>query len=655
MPAGNRLPVGQPGTGPQQTLKSPTSNTCRPFANGQSAIQSHPVGNPPGERLLGSGELREDDCRTRREDHSDADLLGQFACHHDQQAFAELVRRHGPLVMGVCRRVLGHQEDAEDAFQACFLLLARKVHSIRRKTSLASWLYQVAYRTALKARSMIARRHEQPLYDETFSEGEVLQELARRDLAQTLDEELSQLPVRYRAPLVLCYLAGKTQSEVAEELGLTQDALRGRLERARRRLGRRLALRGLSTSVVLGVGFWSQKQAAAAVSPVLVKATSAACWQSACRQRSLEASPQAVKLAAAVSQAGGTTSIALPWVVALLVTTLVAVIGARQLQGDGHGGLSRSDTFTLQASFSEQPPRSQRPLDHPGAQRVVANDRRGRGPTRAGKPTTEDQEGERSEEESQQRPDREDHQQLNGNASSDRIPREPDLGGADLGPEQRNSTHKHSMRPDKGPHPRPDSDRDDEDKQSPPPDEQHEAEHHQQEPESDNQEEEEQEQEEQEQEEQEQKEQEQEEHKEEEAMRKDDGEGVEDDQEETQRRNQEKEEGDAFGERRDPDRGIAAEMGVMRMSDRSLFATLTESKYQEKHHDRSQDSFMGCGSFSSSSVGLAAAESWRTRGRGGGNPRSRHAVCCASTTSALWRNAQGPGDSFSRSTFGHLR
>src|SRR5437773_1245228 len=145
----------------------------------------------------------------------DGQLLERYVRHGDETAFAALVTRHGPLVLGVCRRVLRHQQDTEDAFQAAFVVLARKARSICKQTSLASWLYKVAYRIALRARAANARRNPSVVAwapnqvvarspDRATPLGEVVQ----AELRRVLDEEVQRLPEKYRAPILLCYLEG---------------------------------------------------------------------------------------------------------------------------------------------------------------------------------------------------------------------------------------------------------------------------------------------------------------------------------------------------------------------------------------------------------------------------------------------------------------
>src|SRR5271166_5701341 len=140
---------------------------------------------------------------------TDGELIAAFSTRNDQAAFAGLVERYGPLVLGVCRRVLHHEHDAEDAFQATFLVLARKAGSIRKRESLGSWLHGVAYRIALKAKVQAARRRERERKVGEMHRPNPSVTTAWQDLAPVLDEELQRLPPNYRAPLILCYWEGK--------------------------------------------------------------------------------------------------------------------------------------------------------------------------------------------------------------------------------------------------------------------------------------------------------------------------------------------------------------------------------------------------------------------------------------------------------------
>jgi len=152
---------------------------------------------------------------------TDGQLLEHFLSKRDEAAFTTLVERHGPLVLGVCRRVLANDADAADAFQATFLVLARKAASIRKRESVGSWLYGVAYRLAHRAKVAAARRRVHERQVEPMPPSDPLAAVVWRDLRPILDEELDKLADKYRAPLVLCYLEGKTHEEAAQQLGWT--------------------------------------------------------------------------------------------------------------------------------------------------------------------------------------------------------------------------------------------------------------------------------------------------------------------------------------------------------------------------------------------------------------------------------------------------
>jgi RNA polymerase sigma factor (sigma-70 family) len=175
---------------------------------------------------------------------SDQQLLDRFIAERDEACFEVLLWRHGPTVLSVCRRILRHEQDAEDAFQATFLILVRKARSIGKRQALASWLYRVAYRVALRARLRVERRteREKGMPDIPASEAA---NVVWRDLRPVLDEEIDRLPEKYRAPFVLCYLAGKTNEQAAVELGCPKGTVLSRLAWARQRLRVRLTRRGV--------------------------------------------------------------------------------------------------------------------------------------------------------------------------------------------------------------------------------------------------------------------------------------------------------------------------------------------------------------------------------------------------------------------------
>ena len=177
----------------------------------------------------------------------DSELLLRFALRRDEEAFAALVRRYGPMVLSVCRRVLCHEQDAEDAFQATFLILARKARSVRKHRALASWLYTVAQRTAQQSRAAQVRRRVRERQVEVLPQA-ATEPAEAMDWLPFLDQELSRLPERYRAPVVLCDLHGQPRRAAARLLGLSDGTLSRRLAAGRRLLAQGLTRRGVALS-----------------------------------------------------------------------------------------------------------------------------------------------------------------------------------------------------------------------------------------------------------------------------------------------------------------------------------------------------------------------------------------------------------------------
>ncbi len=187
----------------------------------------------------------------------DADLLARFAQLRDEAAFELLVWRHQRMVLGVCRRLLRDAHDAEDAFQAAFLTLARKAPCIGRREAVASWLYKVAYRCALRVRQTVRRQRQ--AVDNGVDPANVavadssLAAVEQDDLRELLDEEVQRLPAKYRAAVVLCYLEGKSYQQAAIELGCPAGTLSARLHTAREKLRRRLTARGIAPAAALAL------------------------------------------------------------------------------------------------------------------------------------------------------------------------------------------------------------------------------------------------------------------------------------------------------------------------------------------------------------------------------------------------------------------
>src|SRR6266481_2516583 len=203
------------------------------MANGQLDVVLRHI-----RRMVGNGDHEE----------TDQELLARFAARHEEAVFERLMDRHGPMVLGVCRRMLSHEQDAEDVFQATFLVLARKAKSIRQRGSLGSWLYGVAYRLALKLRATAARRQARERQAGQMVATQTSPEPTWTDLRPILDEELQRLPDKYRAPLILCYLEGKTNVEAGQLLGWPAGSMSKRLARGRELLRSRLTKRGLAFS-----------------------------------------------------------------------------------------------------------------------------------------------------------------------------------------------------------------------------------------------------------------------------------------------------------------------------------------------------------------------------------------------------------------------
>lgn len=186
---------------------------------------------------------------------SDAELLERFVTHSDPAAFELLVRRHERLVWGVCRRVLRGTQDAEDAFQATFLAFLRKAHSIKNHTSVAGWLYRVAYRVAIRAsagRALLSQRERQGVdLSAVAASDDPTSAAVWRELAPVIDDVVNRLVEKYRLPVVLCYLEGRTYEEAARELRCPKGTVSIRLTRAREMLRARLAERGLAVPGML--------------------------------------------------------------------------------------------------------------------------------------------------------------------------------------------------------------------------------------------------------------------------------------------------------------------------------------------------------------------------------------------------------------------
>jgi RNA polymerase sigma factor (sigma-70 family) len=204
---------------------------------------------------------------------SDGQLVTRFVQLREEAAFAELLRRHGPMVLGVCRRILGDSADADDAFQATFLVLVRKAASLGAPESVANWLHGVAHRTALKARAEAVKRRQREKEAVVMPATSASDELIWRDFRPVLDEEIQGLPARYRAPFVLCHLEGKSNEEAAHLLGCPMGTVLSRLSRAREHLRSRLTKRGITLTAAMLAAIVTEKTASACLSAVLAQTT----------------------------------------------------------------------------------------------------------------------------------------------------------------------------------------------------------------------------------------------------------------------------------------------------------------------------------------------------------------------------------------------
>ncbi|MFL5340005.1 MAG: sigma-70 family RNA polymerase sigma factor [Gemmataceae bacterium] len=293
---------------------------------------------------------------------TDAELLQLFAQNRDEAAFEALVRRHGPMVLGVCRRVVGHDADADDAFQATFLVLARKAGSIGRGDLLGNWLYGVALRTALDARSRMLRRRSIELPFEDFPQAESEADAERGELLALLDRELGRLAEKYRLPVVLCELEGRSRRDVAELLGIPEGTLSSRLAAARRLLAARLTKRGMAVSAAaVGLALSYGEASAAVPGPLLSSTVATAADATAAASANVAALSQGVlktmflsklKVFAAMFLAAGLCTGGVTWVTfkGLPVGTLPA---ARAEENPPRGGSAKLEGAWKIESMSE--------------------------------------------------------------------------------------------------------------------------------------------------------------------------------------------------------------------------------------------------------------------------------------------------------------
>jgi RNA polymerase sigma factor (sigma-70 family) len=268
---------------------------------------------------------------------SDGQLLEHFIERRDEAAFETLVRRHGPMVLGVCRRLLRNYHDADDAFQATFLVLVRKAASVAPREMVGNWLYGVAYQTALKGRAVAAKRRAR---ERQVTEMPEPPSGPRRDVQQTtwqelqwvLDQELSRLPNKYRIPFVLCDLEGKSYKEAARQLGWPEGTLSVRLARARQMLAKRLTRQGISITGAALATVLSEKAASASVPPSMISST--------IKAAGLLAAGQVAAAGVVSGEVAALTKGVLKAMLLSKVKTAMAVILTMSLVGLGGGAVS---------------------------------------------------------------------------------------------------------------------------------------------------------------------------------------------------------------------------------------------------------------------------------------------------------------------------
>ena len=287
---------------------------------------------------------------------TDQELLQRFVGQRDEAAFAVVVRRHGPMVLRVALRTLQNEHDAEDVFQATFLVLSQKAHTIRRQESLGSWLYGVAYRLALKTKAMAGERRNRERRVSATPMPTPLAQITVQEAQAILDEELSRLPKKFREPVVLCCLEGLARDEAAKQIGCPASVLKSRLEQARERLRQRLIARGLTLPCGLGAFLLLEGAAAATVPPALIGSiTKAAITVAAGKAASTVVTAKVAALTEGVLRTMFLTKIK--------IATVALVVGMMALGG----GMLTYRTAAAQGDkppiASDKPPAAEKPVE----------------------------------------------------------------------------------------------------------------------------------------------------------------------------------------------------------------------------------------------------------------------------------------------------
>jgi RNA polymerase sigma factor (sigma-70 family) len=279
---------------------------------------------------------------------SDAELLAAFAQRRDEAVFAVLLRRHASMVWGVCRRVLQHHQDAEDAFQATFLVLARNAGAVRNGQALAAWLHRAAYRIALMIRRTAARRRHREAGATVMAQQDPCTELAWREVQALLEDEIQRLPEKYRTAFVLCCLESRGRADAARLLGVREGTLSSRLDQARKRLQRRLTRRGITLSAVLA--------AAALAEPVSLTPLCAATAKAAVNIATASVAGLAAdRITRLVAHGSRVLFAAKPSVISLILAATVAMLGVGLIACQPRADVNSPDAVPAQAPVALQP------------------------------------------------------------------------------------------------------------------------------------------------------------------------------------------------------------------------------------------------------------------------------------------------------------
>jgi RNA polymerase sigma factor (sigma-70 family) len=305
---------------------------------------------------------------------SDGRLLERFGTHREEEAFEALVRRHGPMVWGVCRRVLRNHHDAEDAFQATFLVLARKGDAIAHRELVANWLYGVAHQTAMKARSTRTKRQMREGQVTDMPEPEAGSEHFPDDLTESLDRELSRLPDKYRIPIVLCELEGKSHRAAAEELGWPIGTVSGRLSRARAMLAKRLVRQGVALSVGSLEVLLAQESASAGMPATLIGSTA--------RAASLFAAGGAITVGAVPAQVAALTGAVMKTMLLSKLKMTTAMFLAASVLVAGGTGLNYRAWATESTTQEAKPAEPEKPAEAKPAEPARAEEAKTAEPAR---------------------------------------------------------------------------------------------------------------------------------------------------------------------------------------------------------------------------------------------------------------------------------